>query len=529
MKRFILFLFILFTALSAYCQTSLKEEAETCFDNGDYECAQTKYNEALSMSNARDKQSISLRVRSIAECIKYTKIADEAFDIEDYTVAMTNYKKVLEYNEKDLYAKAQIIKCSPPTTLNVSKERLIFASSGGNETITVTTNADSYSVTQLPVWCSISKLTGSFTVTCEPNRSRNTREDRFNVTAGDKTVEIKVGQTFTNLLSVSKDNINFISSGGKENITVTTNADSYSITQLPVWCSVSKSIGSFTVTCEPNLESKTRNDWFNVTDGDKTITIYVRQTGEESSTNINLTASDATLSVSKDNINFISSGGNENITVFTNASSYLIKLLPTWCSVSKSANSFTITCLPNIGDARIDFFTVTAGDKTVKIHVSQMGQSKKKTRSCFNCPKAKYPFGITFGAGGLYDEDIILGGLQIGFRYEPLFKYGFGLNTGVFYENYSEIDEEEIIARIINVPLHLEYRLNFSKYFNIFFYGGTSLDWYITDPYETYYSGQTKPSLFNLDIGGGIRINHVQLNLTSSANEKISFSFSYMF
>lgn len=70
--------------------------------------------------------------------------------------------------------------------------------------------------------------------------------------------------------------------------------------------------------------------------------------------------------------NYSYSGGTYNYLVKTNSSDYSVTMLPSWCSVSKYADVFTITCdRNNSSSSRSDWFKVSAGDLSVKVHVSQ--------------------------------------------------------------------------------------------------------------------------------------------------------------
>ncbi len=235
-----------------------------------------------------------------------------------------------------------------------------------------------------------------------------------------------------------------------------------------------------------------------------------------------------TLNVTKKDLSFSSTGEkSEAISVNTNASDYSVSLVPWWCSVQTYKDYFIVHCSTNYStNPRSEWFKVRAGDKEIKIYVNQAGTINQpdaeystnynksyntiSNKKCFNCPNVKYVCGITVGyvkKSFDYTE-----GLQVGFRIEPLFKYGFGINTGLNIEAYSTNlrstlnGEEEFNQYTLNIPLHLEYRLNLSKWFNIFAFGGVGFDSRL-DSYN-----------FNssLEYGGGLRINHVQLNVSQS-------------
>jgi len=455
------------------------QDGDRCFDRGDYVCAQTKYNEVFKSASGKDKQIAEIKLTRTKWCTEHLKVADQAFANKNYLSAKENYQSVLETNPNDLYANEQLVKCnnylSPPiTTLSVSKENLSFPSSGGNESITVITNANLFSINLLPSWCSVKKYEGYFIVSCSANSGGAVRTDYFTVIAGEKVVRINISQTgntqLVTTLSTSTQNISFISSGGSTTLDVKTNASNYQIVYLPLWCKVGNKLSTwFSLVCEPNNTGKSRSDWFKVKAGDKEVKIYVYQAGSANTTSNN-----------------------------------------------------------------------NAGATTSK--------SKKPSQSpklkCFNCPNTKYNIGIT--TGYIQSNFNHTDGIQLGLRIEPLFKYGFGLNTGLNFEGYSTdissviFGEEEFELYGCNIPFHIEYRLNFSKWFNIFSYGGVGVN-ILTVPSSDVY---TIPTAF--EYGGGIRINRLQFNIGQSMylgdlknNQSIKFyryyyqglvlSFSWMF
>jgi hypothetical protein len=346
-------------------------------------------------------------------------------------------------------------------------------------------------------------------------------------------------------LSVSIANLLFSSSGGSKNITVTTNAGSYSINALPSWCTIQKYAGYFVIACRANTGNAARTDYFTIHAGDKTVRINISQSGE-------VQKQETTLSVTKEILSFSSSGGrSEAITVYSNANTYSISDVPSWCSVQAYNGYFVVSCdAINSTQSRSDWFEVVAGDQEVKIYVNQAGSphisTQSKTRKYFNCPNTKYKWGFSLGyVEKKLDHSIMdydynndyyyyskLEGVQIGLRFEPLFKYGFGLNTGIFYEHYAFnlFDEDyygDYEEHVLSIPFHLEYRLNLSQYFNMFIYGGASADM-ITDSIFENYSFQS-----SFDYGGGIRIDHLQINIEQNRKKNKStdliISCSYMF
>ncbi|MCZ2100811.1 MAG: hypothetical protein LC107_04650 [Chitinophagales bacterium] len=234
-------------------------------------------------------------------------------------------------------------------------------------------------------------------------------------------------------------------------------------------------------------------------------------------------------------------------------SDYEIKFLPIWCKVGvKNKDNFTILYETNNSQfKRTDWFIVKAGEKEVRIGVTQGGKpqaspttiattttsSSSKTynkltqSNCFNCPKIKNQVGISFS---YFEDSDIRNGKQIGLNYETLFKYGFGVRTGLLVDFYNNKENVGFL-----LPLHLEYRLNFSKSFNVFGFYGASLNMIGK-------SNRYSLPLLTSDYGAGIQINHLQLIICNNKQlinhtrkhksgfelkpyKKINFTLSLMF
>lgn len=186
----------------------------------------------------------------------------------------------------------------------------------------------------------------------------------------------------------------------------------------------------------------------------------------------------------------------------------------------------------------------------------------KRYNHSFNEKKDDYFMGLSIGyvqkqwtfdfkdgrseKGGFWDDSKQISGVQAGIRVNPQFGYGFGLNTGLYYEYYySKSDRMNytddygqytgtLQEHALYLPMHLEYRMNFSKYFQLFFYGGIGLDYGLAnsikwvdcddDSYsetiDNIYDSNDCPDWqrfnYSLEYGGGIRTSHLQLNFTMS-------------
>lgn len=184
-----------------------------------------------------------------------------------------------------------------------------------------------------------------------------------------------------------------------------------------------------------------------------------------------------------------------------------------------------------------------------------------KYMSTFNSPKSyTSPLGVSMGYvskrwdyiwsdgtkehASIFDDTKLINGLQAGIRWEPELNFGFGFDTGLYYEYYQDksdmMDDGDgygpyyvrMSEHCLHFPAHLEYRLNFSQNFQVFFYGGVALDTVLygkfdyfdegsSEPFgimdEDLYAGEVLPDIkrFNASwsFGGGVRVMSFQLNV----------------
>ncbi len=175
---------------------------------------------------------------------------------------------------------------------------------------------------------------------------------------------------------------------------------------------------------------------------------------------------------------------------------------------------------------------------------------------------------------GYWEDKKSLSGIQVGIRIEPQFKYGFAINTGLFYEYYFSNTDNAVIydeyddpircsgqlhEHNLYFPIHLEYRLHFSNHFNVFFYGGFGFDCglggsidlkdipgYEDATFDDIYDESWAWKRFNTSVeyGVGLRLHGVQIHASMSKgllnmsdvddvkvkmNKNLSVGISFMF
>ena len=106
MKHLIFLTLFSFCCLPANSQNFL-QNANACFDNGDYECAKMNY----KLFQTLDGSDMSAQIQKADKCLKSKTTADAMFGDKSYAIAQTYYKKILEINPKDPYAKRQYDLC----------------------------------------------------------------------------------------------------------------------------------------------------------------------------------------------------------------------------------------------------------------------------------------------------------------------------------------------------------------------------------------------------------------------------------
>jgi len=90
-----------------------------------------------------------------------------------------------------------VIKAPPPpraTRISASRSSLSFSSSGGSESVTVSTDGQYWSIDSSPSWCSTSKSGNTLSVSCNSNSSSSSRSGTIRLSSDDRSTSISVSQ-----------------------------------------------------------------------------------------------------------------------------------------------------------------------------------------------------------------------------------------------------------------------------------------------------------------------------------------------
>ncbi len=129
-----------------------------------------------------------------------------------------------------------------------------------------------------------------------------------------------------------------------------------------------------------------------------------------------------------------------------------------------------------------------------------------------------------------FGEEKHMHGFQIGVPVQPIFGYGLGLNTGLYFEAYfadwtdteNYGDKFNMTEYCMYMPVDLMFRLPLGENFSIYVNGGIGIDWSIEteltaegyDDYKIDYGEDGAPNHFNFsaEFGGGIQYKALQVS-----------------
>lgn len=150
------------------------------------------------------------------------------------------------------------------TTLEVSTQTLVFAREASEQTLTVTTNKDSWSALspQEATWLSLSQEGTTLRVRAKLNELGQERTGSIMIHAGDQQKRITVRQTAADIVLDTKAKVFFPSEGGEREVAFQSNAESVKVEleQAVDWLKVEKLTKSnFTLVAQPNTGKAARS------------------------------------------------------------------------------------------------------------------------------------------------------------------------------------------------------------------------------------------------------------------------------
>ena len=269
--------------------------------------------------------------------------------------------------------------------LSVSNDDIYLTANGGTSSISINTDGIFVVSTAPASW--VSTTIKGKTLNFDYSENLGTvRNSYLIISSGSKSQRINIsqaGKTATHI-NVSSDNISYSYSGGTRTITVSTDGEWQISTGTAGWGHTSISGNTITLRVDENTSSSSRTDYFVIKSGSKEKRINISQYGKPATR----------LSVSTENVSFGKDGGSRTITVSTNGKWEIGVGTASWGHTSISGNTITLRVdKNNTGDERTDYFTVVAGDKKVRINITQAGGPSAEVNRVWvehNIPRTGY-------------------------------------------------------------------------------------------------------------------------------------------
>jgi hypothetical protein len=211
--------------------------------------------------------------------------------------------------------------------------------------------------------------------TCSPCRSIATERHGLQARAsGTATITVSgsginrtiaVTQDPAPALTVSASSLDFASAGSTRTLDVSSNT-TWTAVSSASWATVSTVYGNgdetLTVTVTTNSGASPRTATLTISGSGISRTVNITQTGTP--------VLPAYLTIDTSSLQFATAGGYYNVTVASNREWTAVSEA-SWLTVTPSANDFRIDVANNTGYERTDSVTVTAGDVTQMVYVTQ--------------------------------------------------------------------------------------------------------------------------------------------------------------
>lgn len=246
-------------------------------------------------------------------------------------------------------------------TLSISPTSLSYlANETGEKSVTISTNAANWTATENVSWISLSQNNNTLKVNViSANTGTSSRSANITITAGNATaVTLTVTQGATNTLSVNPTSLSYgASETGTKNITVSTNASSWSATKSASWITISSSSNTLHVNVtSANTSTSARSADILIEAGNAdAVTLKVIQNGASSGGIIKSTYTASGTPVLYSNSATTWSG---TITPYTTSSSK-------YYTISNFGNDgVTVRCNDKNGNISMDITTKVAENNT---------------------------------------------------------------------------------------------------------------------------------------------------------------------
>ena len=277
---------------------------------------------------------------------------------------LLNIKNLLKQGgiPKDNDLNHQIALC---TTITFSESQMLFDARGKqSQTITVRTNAETYTARSEAQWCKVSKKGNGVVVYCTDNTGPNPRSAKVFITADYKTSSFSVSQQGGQLeFYLHPNELSFSNMSEKAEVTVVTNAASWHMDSIPYWMEYETKDTTLILQCAQNDGTQPRE-----------ATVYAVAAGEFFPIVVRQAQSDTLISVDKAVLEFPDTVSEERLTLKGNVRLDNVQLSASdnWIDVTTSSDHVYVRVQDNESVmSRHGWVTIGCGTKQCKVPVHQ--------------------------------------------------------------------------------------------------------------------------------------------------------------
>ncbi len=197
MKRIIILIGLLFSS-TLYPQNNF-EEAQNCFNNGDYACAINQYKSEFKNTDYKLQIKAKLKLIEVENIVKQLKKAQDWFDDGDFDYAKATLEKINKINPRDPNVKILINECNQKNApfLDTSPSDLILSHEKSvKNQIKVKTNSESWKVLKdrTPSWISTTSNSDILLVSCKKNKKKERKGDIYIKSSDNLEYVIRITQ-----------------------------------------------------------------------------------------------------------------------------------------------------------------------------------------------------------------------------------------------------------------------------------------------------------------------------------------------
>ena len=249
------------------------------------------------------------------------------------------------------------------TTISLSESNVTFEAVGGqSKNVTVKTNAETFKVSSNAKWCKVSKKGNVVSVSCDDNNRPNPREAGVSVVADGKSVSFGVKQRGGQLeFEVNPDSVHFSKLSETVEISIVTNATSWTVDSIPYWIEYQKNDSLLLLKSMQNNLAMERK-----------ATVFIVAANEMFPIEVSQAESDTTISADKEELVFPCTESEDHLMLLSNLSEWQVLPSDDWIHTSVDMNLVKVQVEQNESlFSRHGWIRIGMGQRFCKVMVHQ--------------------------------------------------------------------------------------------------------------------------------------------------------------